>query len=160
VYARLLKADFEPLTVPRVKAKLKHPDQSEEEVYLDLEPKKEKEGAYRVQVPNDQPGLWQISVEEPAKATMTFNVKVPDKHELQEAPMAIAELTKAANETKPWGGRFYREQDLHELVAAITPQETMVRSRQEVLLWGWIPFVLFVGLVTLEWVLRKFANLS
>jgi hypothetical protein len=165
VYATLLKADFDALRDATVAGELeylddKSPSKRKEPLVLEQVPGKGKEGQYRVMVPNDQPGMWQVTLNYPAKTTLTFNVKVPDQHELKEAPMAAVELATAANETKAWGGRFYREQDLKDLVAAITPQETTIRSRQEVLLWGWIPLVLFVGLVTLEWVVRKFSNLS
>ena len=32
--------------------------------------------------------------------------------------------------------------------------------RREELLWNWPMLLLFVGLITLEWILRKFSNLS
>ena len=32
--------------------------------------------------------------------------------------------------------------------------------RREVELWNWLTFLLFVGLITFEWLLRKFANLT
>ena len=38
------------------------------------------------------------------------------------------------------GGRFYREEDLHQLVGAITPRATSFTSRQEIILWN--PLVL------------------
>jgi hypothetical protein len=160
VYARLLKANFDPLTDAKVEAELeylddKSPVKRKEKVELELQPGKD--GAYSAVVPNDRPGLWQVTVSYPTKAVLTFNVKVPERHELQEGPMAIEVLRKAAKDS---GGRFYQEEDLHALVSSIQPRDTEFRSRQEVLLWGWIPFVLFVGLVTTEWVLRKFANLS
>jgi hypothetical protein len=71
--------------------------------------------------------------------------------------MAAEALRSAA---KTSGGRFYQEENLHELVSSIRPLETTFRLRQEILLWGWIPFCLFVGIVTCEWLGRKFANLS
>ena len=58
------------------------------------------------------------------------------------------------------GGRFYREESLHELPPSIAPRETLYTMRQEVILWGAVPFLIFTGLVAVEWVLRKFANLS
>jgi hypothetical protein len=160
VYARLLKPNFDPLPDATVVGELeylddKSPAKRKEKLVLEREPGKD--GFYKALLPNDQPGLWQITLIHPAKSVLSFDVKVPDKHELKEAPMAAEVLRSAAKKS---GGRFYQEEDLHELVASIRPQQTTFRLRQEVLLWGWIPFLVFVGLVTTEWVVRKFANLS
>ncbi|MCI0657719.1 MAG: hypothetical protein L0170_11700, partial [Acidobacteria bacterium] len=58
------------------------------------------------------------------------------------------------------GGRFYREEDLHRMASSLQGQKAMFTVRHETLLWnGWL-FLLFVGLITGEWVLRKFSNLS
>jgi hypothetical protein len=162
VYARLLKANFEPLTESKVIGELTYLDDKSgvkrtEPVVLEPVPEHEKEGLYHGTVPNDRPGLWQVTLTQPDKAVLTFNVKVPEKHELKEASMAAEVLRSAA---KASGGRFYQEESLHELVSFISPRETTFRLRQEVLLWGWIPFLLFVGLMTCEWVARKFANMS
>jgi hypothetical protein len=42
----------------------------------------------------------------------------------------------------------------------IEPRQSAFTVRQEVLLWNPLALLLFVGLVTTEWVLRKFSNLS
>jgi hypothetical protein len=169
LYARLLKPSFEPVTDDKVKADLEYLDekggvQDREKVVLTLEAVPGKPGSYRAVLPNDRPGLWRVTLTSPGegakrgeKAELTFRVKLPPKHELQETPMAAEALRNAAQAS---AGRFYREEDLNELVAAVRPQETTFHQRQEVLLWGWIPFLLFVGFVSTEWVLRKFANLS
>jgi hypothetical protein len=57
-------------------------------------------------------------------------------------------------------GDFYREEDLHRLPTNIVPRQTPFTARQEVILWNPLMFLLFVGLITGEWVLRKLANLS
>jgi hypothetical protein len=58
------------------------------------------------------------------------------------------------------GGKFYREEDLHRLAAEVTPRMAQITTRHEVLLWNPLALLVFVGLVTTEWLLRKFANLS
>jgi hypothetical protein len=58
------------------------------------------------------------------------------------------------------GGKFYREEDLHGLAEQIEPRKAAFTQRQEVLLWNPLAFLVFVGLVSAEWVLRKFSNLS
>ena len=45
-------------------------------------------------------------------------------------------------------------------VESIQPRETRYVLRQEVLLWGPLPFLLLALVVTCEWVLRKLTNLS
>ena len=58
------------------------------------------------------------------------------------------------------GGRFYREENLHELPSQIEGRESSYILRQELNLWGPLAFLIFAGLVTCEWLGRKFANLS
>ena len=84
-------------------------------------------------------------------------VRVPVKHELEEAPLAADALRSAASTS---GGRFYREESLHELAPSLVPRETVYTLRQEVILWGAVPFLVFTGLVAGEWLLRKLTNLS
>ena len=58
------------------------------------------------------------------------------------------------------GGRFYREEDLHQLAGSIERRTAPFTLRQEKLLWNPLAIVLFVGLITAEWLLRKFSDLS
>jgi hypothetical protein len=71
--------------------------------------------------------------------------------------MAEAELRDAAAAS---GGHFYREEDLHRLVEQIEPKTATLSLRREVLLWNPLLMLLFVGLITAEWLLRKMSNLS
>jgi hypothetical protein len=58
------------------------------------------------------------------------------------------------------GGTFSREEDLHKLPELVKPQASPYSRREEVLLWNrWALFAL-IGLLTLEWGLRKFNGLS
>jgi hypothetical protein len=71
--------------------------------------------------------------------------------------MAEEELRKLAELS---GGAFYREEDLHALPKAVQPQMAPFARRDEVLLWNkWMLFAV-VGLLSLEWFLRKFSSLS
>jgi hypothetical protein len=59
------------------------------------------------------------------------------------------------------GGKFYREEDLHRLAAEVRSQTVTFTQRKETLLWtSWWVWALVVGLFTLEWVVRKFSNMS
>ena len=84
-------------------------------------------------------------------------VGLPPLHEMEVAGMAADDLAAAARIS---GGKFYREEHLHTLAGSIEPKTQKFTVRREELLWNWPMLLLFVGLITLEWILRKFANLS
>lgn len=90
-------------------------------------------------------------------ALLQYYVDYPPRHELEITGLAEDELREAARLT---GGRFYREEDLSHLATRITPRGTPFRVRQEIVLWNPLMLVIFVGLITVEWVLRKMSNLS
>jgi hypothetical protein len=58
------------------------------------------------------------------------------------------------------GGAFYREEDLHKLADQIAEQKARFSLRQERPLGGTSALLAFVLLITAEWLLRKFSNLS
>ena len=81
---------------------------------------------------------------------------LPPHHELELAGLADGPLRELAAAT---GGRFYREEDLPRLVESIEPKAAAYTLRREVLFWNPLAFLVFLGLVTAEWVVRKFADL-
>ena len=162
LYARLFERNYEPLRKAKVAGRLEYLDAQpgqERSFKLTLEPVpgREAEGEYQAVLPNHLPGRWQVKLIEPEATTFGFTVKVPVKHELEEAPMAADLLQSAASVS---GGRFYREENLHELPAQVEGRLTTYTLRQEVNLWGPLVFLVFTGLVACEWLLRKFTNLS
>ena len=59
------------------------------------------------------------------------------------------------------GGRFFREENLHELAESISVKKVTVDSRREVELWATpLYFILIMLVVTIEWVVRKFSHLK
>jgi hypothetical protein len=160
VYARLFDSDYRPLREPRVPARLE---------YLDARPGQERSrsillealpgqpGEYRALLAHDQPGRFELKVDMPDQASLAFRVGVPPGHELEPAGMAEEALRAAA---KISGGYFYREEDLYRLYDQVEPRQAAFTQRQEVLLWNPLALLLFVALVTAEWVVRKFSNLS
>jgi hypothetical protein len=58
------------------------------------------------------------------------------------------------------GGKFYREEDLHDFPDDVKSQATISVTRKERLLWNVWSLFLLVGLMTFEWVVRKFNGLS
>jgi uncharacterized membrane protein len=160
VYARLFDADYRPLRAERVTARLHQLDArpgTERGQTLALEAIPGQPGDYRALLANDAVGRFEVRIDSPEVATLEYRVSLPPQHELEVAGLAEDELRRAAQES---GGRFYREEDLHLLPANVTPRSAAFTQRQEILLWNPLALVLFVGLVTAEWVLRRFSNLS
>jgi hypothetical protein len=161
LYARLFDRNYDPLRKTKVEGTLEYLDAQpgqERTFKLTLEPVpgRESEGEYQAVLPNHLPGRWQVRLSDPA-TTFGFTVKVPVKHELEEAPMAADLLQSAAAAS---GGRFYREENLHELPSHVEGRLTSYTLRQEVNLWGPLAFLLFTGLVASEWLMRKVTNLT
>jgi hypothetical protein len=163
VKARLLDKDYEPLTRPSVRALLVHHDAREGEKRqrpVELKRIKSMPGEYRAALPNDVPGRFELKVDETEglePSSLAYRVDQPPGHETEIAGMAEEALRSAAQTSK---GRFYREEDLHHLAADIEPRSLPFVQRQEILLWSSLSLLVFVGLITAEWVLRKFSNLS
>jgi uncharacterized membrane protein len=160
VFVRLLDKDYNPRREAKVEATL---------IYLEAAPGQEKSrpltlnalpgrpGEYRGELAHERPGRWQIKLAKPDEYTFPFHVDVPPRHELEETGLAEAALRDMARLS---GGKFYREEDLHRLPGDITPQTTAFTRRQEIVLWNPLVMIVFVVLITSEWLLRKFSNLS
>ena len=57
-------------------------------------------------------------------------------------------------------GTFVREEDLYKLPGMVKPQAAPFARREEILLWNRWAFFAVIGLLTMEWVLRKYNGLS
>ena len=165
IYARLLDKDFRPLKEKQVAAMIHYLDAKagqQRERPIQLERVEGREGEYRALLPHDLPGRFEIKVidaklADANPAPFAYRVNLPPHHELEEANMAEETLREAARVS---GGGFYQEEDLYRLPDAVQPRKLPFTLRQEVLLWNWLVFLLFLVLITTEWVLRKFSNLS
>jgi hypothetical protein len=162
VYVRLFDAQYLPVKEDRMPAVLtqldgKQPSKKAREVSLEAVDPLRRPGEYRVLLPNDVAGRFELKLIKPEPASFEYRVVLPPRHELQPAPLAEESLRLAANLS---GGRYYREEDLHQMVSSIVPRTAPFTQRQEVLLWHPLTMLLFVSLLTAEWVLRKFSHLS
>jgi hypothetical protein len=163
VKARLLDKNYEPLTRPTVQATLVHLDAAEGQKRtrkIELKRIKSMPGEYRAALPNDRAGRFELKVDDSEgleTSSLAYRVEQPPGHETEIAGMAEEALKAAAQTSK---GRFYREEDLHHLAADVEPRKLPFVQRQEILLWSSLTMLLFVSLITAEWVLRKFSNLS
>ena len=85
----------------------------------------------------------------------TYNFRVePPAGELEQVTMNQAELQRAATVS---GGKFYTPSDLSTLMSDLPkPQKVPLDTDPPIPLWNtWPLMALFLGIVTLEWVLRK-----
>jgi uncharacterized membrane protein len=179
LYARLFDSDFEPLKAPEVTAVLVQTDaktgQEKTQTVL-LKPIPDRPGEYSLDLPHDQPGSFTVRLpdfaESEGKAVVpgiSYRVSYPPDSELLPTPMAEEELRRLVRLARgftrgPEGGKLgdwlFREEDLYQLPASIEPQETISERRKETVLWNYWTLSIFVGLIALEWVGRRLANLT
>jgi len=160
IFVRLLGKSFKPRKDPQVGAILEYVDAKpgEERIQkVTLEAIPGREGEYRVQVVHNRPGRFELKIPNPEINTFAYRVELPPRHELEESGLAEKALRDLAEAS---GGRFYREEDLSKLSSAIETRQVRFTRRQEILLWNPLAFLIFLALITAEWVVRKFSNLS
>ncbi len=160
IHVTLLDKDFNPRKDPKVEAELE---------FLEAKPGEERKvpvilnlhsggrGEYSALIPHQREGRFELRVKNPETHTFSFRVDLPPQHELEKSGLAEKALRDAAHLS---GGRFYREEDLYKLTGNIELKKKEFSRRQEVLLWNWLAIVLFLGLITMEWLVRKFSDLS
>ena len=160
VHAKLFDGEFRPLKDEKIAATLEAIDpkpgqERSRQIMLEMVPGQP--GEYRALLAHDSPGKFELKL----GGTRADGFAVPSKpaaaHEQESLGMAEDALRKAASAS---GGRFYREEELYKLGGEMEVRKTPFTQRQEVLLWGPLAMVLFVLLVTAEWMVRKFSNLS
>ena len=157
IYARLYGVGFEPIQEPAVRGfyGLKNGQGSKAEI--PLRPIPEQPGLYRAEFVAPGPGNYEFAVEPDPTTTLDFNITEP-KFELGETAMNQPLLQQIASAT---GGAFFREEDLYKLPETISQKTERVRSPLEVELWSSpFYFLLLIGVVTCEWVLRKMSYLK
>jgi hypothetical protein len=160
VYARLLDANLRPLTQKTVKATLEFFDAKPgeprtKEVDLQLVPGTE--GEYQMNLVHDRKGRFALKLGGEDPARVDYRVEVPAAHELAPVPMPVRSMTEVGEASR---GGFYREEDLKGLVDSLRPKKAIFQERSSVPLLNPLSFVLFLLLLTTEWVVRKFSNLS
>ena len=160
IYVRLLDKDFNPRKDAKVDAELESLDAKQGEdrkTPIVLNVLQGRPGEYVALIPHNRPGRFELHVRNPEVNTFAFRVELPPKHELEETGLNEKGLREAAQLS---GGRFYREEDLHLLADSVVSQSKEFTLRQEVLLWNPLAILLFLGLITVEWLVRKFSDLS
>jgi len=166
VYARLFTEDFRPLVAPQVDGTLSRTDLGATEApeKVVFEPVKNQPGLYVTTIVRDNPGNYNLRVQgglTSESAMLPVRVIVPTDDEKAPGNLNEQTLSKLAEMTP--GGKFYRENDLKDLVANIEAKQVNLNPppRTEILLWTrWWVLATIVGLLTMEWLIRKFTNLS
>ena len=167
VFARLFTKDFQPLTAEEIEARLikidAGPNDKDASVPIKLiarrGPDNRPTGEYVATLPFNRTGRFSLKVDpnNGNPAALDFRVSLPPEHELAPGAMDEAAMRKLAEAT---GGAFYREEDLRKLPDDVKPRFVPFTTRNETVLWNWWTMAIIVGLLTLEWIVRKLVGLS
>jgi hypothetical protein len=158
----LFNADYRPLTTEKIKGKIEKIDAraNEQKVQdITLEAVPNQAGEYIATLPNEKLGKYQLRIVDglAEPAVLDFRVTLPPDHELAPGGMnedALRELGSATN------GAIYREEDLCKLPGNLIPSATTLYRRQELLLWNYWMLLAVVAMLSAEWLLRKYSNMS
>ena len=167
LYARLFTKEFKPVTADELEARLvkadADPNGKDANVPVKLValrgPDNRPTGEYVATLPFNAAGRYSLKVD-PSNgnpAALDYRVNLRPEDERAPGGMAEAEMRKLVEAT---GGKFYREEDLAKLPDEVKPRTVPFSVRNETILWNRWAMALLVGLLTLEWVARKFNGLS
>jgi hypothetical protein len=157
VYARLYSAGFEPITDQSVKGLVALKSGQGTRMDITLRAIPEQPGLFRGEFIAAGAGAYQFFVEQDLDTVLEFSVAEP-RFEFGDTAMNESMLRELAATT---GGAFVREEDLYKLPDMIRLKTERVQSPLEVELWSSpLYFLLLLGVVTAEWILRKFSYLK
>lgn len=158
ISAQLLDASYNDLVAARVEATLTSPGSAPQTIMLDKI--EGQPGKYEHSVKARRTGLYTLKVNLPTSAgeedvdiRATYEVKMPDIEDEQDW-LNENLLTEIANRS---GGGYYAIDKLMEIPAAIPDASEQVEIPGKPLrLWDkWLMLVLLVGLLCVEWAVRK-----
>jgi uncharacterized membrane protein len=162
VYARLFNSELKPLTAEKLEARLERldvgPEDKDRVVPVELKAMPGQPGDYVATLPFNRLGRFILKVDtgnDPG--SLEYRVTLPQDHELAPGGMAEADLKYLAEQT---GGKFYREEDLQTMPQSLPKRTVPVNQRDEILLWNVWSLLAIIGLLSLEWLLRKMNSLS
>ena len=157
LYARLYSSAFEAVQDPVVKGSFSKRGENASGTEVLLRPLSDQPGLYRGEFIAGAAGDYQFAMELDPTSVLDFTVIEP-QFELGDTAMNEPLLQQMAKAT---GGAFFREEDLHKLPETLNARSEKVRSPLEVELWASpLVFLLLLGLVTVEWVIRKLSYLK
>src|SRR5262249_21136687 len=161
VTARLLDDRFQPMKQPSAELTVTGPQNRTRAV--SLEPVENRPGYYQGRFVADQSGTLRLSISlperggEPARAQHDI-VVAPSDIELNNPVLRRAALKALADQT---GGRYFEIDEARELPKIIEDrsQTVIVRERPRPLWDNAYVLAAVVGLLTIEWIIRRTANL-
>ena len=155
VYARLYTESYEPVKEPSMRGSFVVRDQkvASEKADVVLRAVPDQPGMYRGDFVAVAPGTYAFSVSGDEKTVLEFTATQP-RFELGETAMNEVLLKEMARVS---GGAFFREEDLHKLPGLIADKtQAGIRSEVDAEIWSSpFYFALILGVVTVEWILRK-----
>ncbi len=150
ITGRIYNADYTPMRDPQIPATVTVGQNPPQDVVLRAIP--DQPGAYRGDFIATMPGAYRFATKRDPETRLEFNVTEP-RFESGETAMNEAGLRQMAEIT---GGGFYREENLHELPAAISAKAERIATTLDGELWSSPLFFLLILLTgSLEWLLRK-----
>lgn len=158
IYARLYSGvGFDPVQERTVKGFFGLQSGSGARSEVTLRPVPEQPAVYRGEFIAPSAGAYGFWVEIDPDTSLEFNVTEP-KFEFGETAMNEPLLKELAAST---GGQYFREENLYQLPETISAKSERVQSPLEVELWASpLYFLLMLGVVTVEWILRKMSYLK
>ena len=154
-YARLYQEGYEPWDEEQVRGVYTTGNGSLSEVMLKAVVGKP--GLYFGEFVAPSAGQYQFYVAPAPETKRDFTV-VETTLEMSETAMNARLMEDLAKQT---GGKFFREENLYDLVNQIKTKKVIVPSRVEIELWATpLYFLLIMVVVTIEWIVRKFSYLK
>ncbi len=158
VFARLLDQNFQPRSDESIKAVLNGSgNQPGPQRTVTLRAIPGSPGEYRAEFPAGKPGRYKLGLPDDSDGGIDLTVRGTDR-EFAQTAMDKQTLQEIASIT---GGSFLREEDLHNLpdIIALEPAEILLGRESE--LWNSpLYFILLLLPLTIEWFMRKFAELK
>ena len=157
IFARLYTEGYEPMTEPQVRGLFVERGSTLPPRDVILRPIPGQNAMYRGEIVAPAPGSFEFSVAHDPATKLDLTVEDP-KQELAETAMNRALLEQMAAAS---GGGFFREEDLYQLPQKIAGKSERIKSKMEVEIWSQpVYFLLMLGVVTVEWILRKVSQLK
>ncbi len=162
LYARLFKSDLSAQSADQVEGTLERLDGPAEAKdrtsRVTLRRLPGVSGDYTAAVPFNRTGKFTLTVDNGGNpGSVEYRVTLPPDHELSPGGLMEDELRALAEQS---GGKFYREEDLDKMPSQVARKTIPVTVRDETVLWNVWSLLWVVGLLSLEWFLRKFSSLS
>ena len=157
VYARLYQEGYEPSLEEVLRGVVSTTEEGHSPTEVPLKAVKGKPGLFFGEFVAPTAGQYQFHLQEAPDQKRDFTV-AESSLEMAETAMNAKLMRDVAALTH---GRFFREEDLHQLVKTIAAKPATVESRLELELWATpLYFLLILLVVTIEWVLRKWSYLK